>query len=303
MMSVMHPVKWGLMACCALLVTACGGGGTTDGGATQQADSLDTVAEVKETNLLKLGGKLFSFPSPVQTAMLFRKLGIGYQKDLPLGTDKAQQLTGRAGKALALGMYGADLAYVTIQKDAARALATLATIEKLSGELEVSNAFDPVLLERFKKNVSSEDSLLVLTGTAFRAADAYLKENGRDDVSALVLAGGWIESLYLTMNATSSKSDALIAQRVAEQKRTLDDLVTLVAAVDQGGSCAALLEELRKLQAAYGGITASYVYEKPVTDGKNKITHINSTTTYTFTPDQLRAIGEQVNRMRASILA
>ncbi len=303
-MCVQETLKWAAAGALGLSLLACGGGGAASGdGGTKGGDTLDTAVAQHGTNLLQVGGKLFSFPSPVQTALLFRQLGIGYQKELPLPVEKAETLTGRAASALALGMYGADLAYVTIQRDGNRSLSTLATMEKLSTGLDLSNAFDKALLDRFKRNVSSEDSLLMLTGTAFRAADEYLKVNGRDETSALVLAGGWIESLYLTVNATSSKGDQVIAQRVGEQKRTLDDLVQLVEGVNKEGSCDAVLAELKKLQAAYAGVTSSYVFEKPVTDAKTKTTHINSTSTITITPDQIRAIGEQVIRMRASILA
>jgi hypothetical protein len=99
-----------------------------------------------------------------------------------------------------LGIYGADLAYVTVHKDGQRAMATMQAIEKLGNKLELTNSFDRALLDRFKSNLGSEDSLLQFSGTAFRAADQYLKNNQRDDVSALVLAGGWIESLYLTVS-------------------------------------------------------------------------------------------------------
>jgi hypothetical protein len=99
-----------------------------------------------------------------------------------------------------LGVYGADLAYVTVHKDGQRAMATMQAIEKLGGKLELTNSFDRALLDRFKTNLGSEDSLLQFSGTAFRAADQYLKNNQRDDVSALVFAGGWVESLYLTIS-------------------------------------------------------------------------------------------------------
>jgi hypothetical protein len=303
MMSVQDTLKWATSGVLALSLLACGGGQTGSDGGTPGQDTLDTVVDQRSSGLMNVGGHLFSLPSPVQTALLFRKLDIGYQKDLPLVPEKAGEITGKVGRALALGMYGADLAYVTVHRDGVRAISTLGTIEMLSGQLDLSNAFDRSLLERFKKNMGSEDSLLVLTGSVFRAADEYLKENGRNDVSALVLAGGWIESLYLTINATSSKGDAQLAQRIGEQKRTLDDLIKLLEESDQDKLCGPLVAELKVLQTAYAGVTSTYVFEKPVTDVAGKTTRINSTTTVTVSPDQMRAIGAQVMKMRSTILA
>jgi hypothetical protein len=286
-----------------LSLLGCGGDTPATNGQAQGADTLDTVVEQRSSDLMQVGGKLFSVPSPVQTALLFRKLGVGYDKALLLPVEQAGKLAGRNGRALAMGMYGADLAYATINKDGTRALGTLGVIEKLSAGLELSNAFDKNLIDRFKKNVANDDSLLSLNGAAFRSADAYLKDNGRDDVSVLVLTGGWIESLYLTINASSSKGGDALAARVGEQKRSLDDLVAVLQANDKDGSCAALVAEMKALQQAYAGVTSTYTYEKPVTDAKSKTTHINSISTVTVTPEQLKAIAAQVNKMRSTILA
>lgn len=302
-MSVHLPLKWTVAVVLSATLVACGGEHTATDGQTATADTLDTVTEQRTTGLMQVGGKLFSIPSPVQTAILFRKLGVGYQKELPLSADQLDKLTNKEGRALAMGMYGADLAYVTIERDGSRALTTLGLIEKLSGQLDLANAFDKALLDRFKKNVANEDSLLVLTGSAYRAADEYLKVNGRDDVSALVLAGGWLESLYLTVNAASGKNDKALAQRIGEQKRTLDDLVILLQSADKGDLYGSLLTEMKTLQSAFAGVTSTYTFEKPVTDAKTKTTHINSTSVITISPAQIKAIGEQVNKMRTLILA
>lgn len=301
-MSVQRILKQAVPSVLMLALLGCGGGPSASDGTSKGADTLDTVVEQPGSGIVKVGGRLFNVPSPVQTALLFRKLGVAYDKSLLLPSEQASKLTGRGSKALAMGMYGADLAYATIHKDGTRSIATLGLIERLSTELELGNAFDAALLERFKRNVANEDSLLALNGVAFRAADAYLQENGRNDVSVLVLTGGWIESLYLMVNAGDAKNADAISGRVGEQKRTLDDLVKALEAM-QDTALQPLLAELRSLQAAYQGVTTAYSFEKPVTDVKTKTTHINSITTVTVTPEQMKAIAAQVNKMRTLILA
>jgi hypothetical protein len=285
----------------SVLIAACGGSGTE--GETKATDSLATEATEKQSELIGVGGKLFSIPSPVQTALAIRKAGLKYQKDLSAPLEKGEMVSGKVAQSALLGVYGADLAYVTVHKDGQRALATLQAIEKLSGKLELTNAFDRALVERFKSNLGSEDSLLRFSGVAFRAADQYLKNNQRDDVSALVLAGGWIESLYLTVSDAAALKDQALVNRIGEQKMTLDALVQLIAASDKEGSAAALLKSLQELQAEFASVTSTYTYAEPVTDAAKKTTFINSTTQVTIPADKVAAITAKVSAIRNMILA
>lgn len=252
---------------------------------------------------MKVGGKLFSIPSPLQTALLIRRSGMPYAKEMPLATEAAAKFAAKQQRALGLGMYGADLAYVTIHKDGQRALKTLQTIEQLSSQLELSNAFDKALLDRFKKSLNSEDSLLRLTGTAFREADGYLKSNERNDVSAWVLAGGWVEGMYLTIGQAGGKMDQAVVDRIGEQKHTLDDLIALLEQTDTEKSATALIASLKDLQGAYSGVSSTYQYQQPTTDVAKKTTYINSVTKTTIAADQVKAIGEKVKAIRSTIIA
>ncbi|MEO8591451.1 MAG: hypothetical protein ABI432_18870 [Flavobacteriales bacterium] len=284
-----------------VLLAACGGGeGASDGTGT---DTLAADTTPKETELLSVGGKVFSIPSPVQTAFAIRKAGLKYQKDLAAPLEKGETLTGKMAQAAVLGMYGADLAYVTVHKDGQRALATMQAIEKLGGKLELTNAFDRALMGRFKSNLGSEDSLLRFSGTAFRAADQYLKSNDRDDVSALVLTGGWIESLHLTISDPTALKDQTLVNRIGEQKTTLGGLIGLLEASDKDKSAAGLVTALKELESEFASVTGTYVFEKPVTDVAAKTTFINSTSSVAIPADKLAAIAAKVASIRSMILA
>ena len=298
-----HIVKFNLAVALSLGLIACGGGGANGDGKGNGADTLDTVVQNPGNGgVMKVGGRLFNIPSPVETALMIRKAGLAYQKDLPLAIEKADALTSKMSRGLALGMYGADMAYVTIHKDGAKALGTMQVIEKLGSALEMSNAFDRTLIDRFKDNLTNEDSLLRMSGDAFRAADQYLKGSERDDVSALVLAGGWIESMYLTVAGSGELKDAL-AGRVAEQKRSLNDLIALIEQSDKDNACAALLASLKDLKTVFDQVITKYQYEPPVTDVANQTTHINSRSAASISADQVKAITEKITALRSTILA
>ena len=281
----------------ALLLGSCGTNDAPES-STPATDSTD----VQNDQVMSLGGRLFSVPSPIASALAVRDAGLAYQRDALLALDAGASLTGRTEQALAMGMYGADLAYATAHQDGQRTLATLQSIERLSASLELSNAFDKALLERFKKNLSNEDSLLRFSGAAFRAADEYLKTNEREDVSTLILAGGWLESLHLSLSDPKAATSKAIVARVGEQGHTLQGLIELL-----DGSSDERTKKLHAglvdLQTEFKDIEIKYTFEAPVTDRESKTTFINSTSTVTMGAGKLNAIATKVAALRSSLLA
>lgn len=283
--------------CLGFLLAACGGPEVDD------TTTPEPLATDQGDQLVRVGGRLFSVPSPIQSALAIRDAGLAYQRDAVVPLDKGNDLTGRTAQALILGMYGADLAYATSHQDGQRTLATLQAVEKLGAKLELSNAFDRALLDRFRDNLSNEDSLLRFSGAAFRAADEYLKNNEREDVSALVLAGGWLEALHLTLADPKAGASRSILDRVGEQRTTLDGLVELLGAHAGDPTIASFVSGLQGLQVEFKDIVYTYTYEPPVTERETRTTYINSTTSVSMSAEKLKAITAKVASLRTSLLS
>ncbi len=290
-----------LMLGVVLLLAACGGSDAPP--QDTEADTTRVAEHGEGTRIVQLGGRKFSVPSPVQAAQAIRSAGLKYNSTLLADGARSGAMTDRSGRALLLGMLGADMAYVTVHGDGQKALATLQTIERVAAELELSNAFDRALVERFKANLGSEDSLLRFGGAAFRAADEYLQENDRMDVSANVLAGGWLESMHLTMSDPAAANNKELVTRVGEQRRSLDDLITLIGSLPDEVQNIALLTGLKDLQVMFADITTNYTYEAPVTEADKRITYINSKSEVVITQEQYTRIAARVAELRSKILA
>jgi hypothetical protein len=292
---------WVQALAAAALLAACVGNPPAEN--PPGADTLSTDGAAKESEAVKVGGRVLSIPSPAQTALAMRKAGLKYQKGAMAPLEKGETTASRLGQAALLGVLGADLSYTTVHQDGQRALMTLQAIEKLASKLELSNAFDRKLLERFKGNMSNEDSLLRLSGAAFRAADQYLKTNDADDASAWIAVGGWTETMHLILSdPASAKSEALMV-RVAEQRSTLDNLVAIVDAANKDGHSNALLAALKDARSAMDGVEVEYTYEPPVTEAAKKTTYINGKSTARITAAQFAAIAAKVAALRNMILA
>jgi hypothetical protein len=280
----------------ALLTVGCGSD-TKKVEDTTATNTTDTTGAI-----INVGGEIFSIPSPIQTALLIKGSGANYDKSILNPSTKSSQYSTNFAKAINLGIYGADLGYVTIYDQSQDAIGFLNAAKKLSDGLGVSAAFDAKTIERFTKNLGNKDSMLSLVGVAYRASDAYLKTNDLSDISGLVLAGGWIESLYFTTGIYKAKPSEELKRRIAEQKLSLSNLVKLMSPYASQPEYTKFIDGLKELSKIYESIELKYTYEKPTTDAAKKITTINSKTDVTITPEQLESITQKVKDIRTQII-
>lgn len=285
-----------VLALAAGLFVSCGGD-KTEGDKEDLIESADTV----KSAVLNVGGELFSVPSPVQTAMLIQKTGVSYDKSILSTSNKVNTFSTDYSRALNLGIYGADLGYVSLYNQTQDALGYLASIKQLSDNLGISAAFDVATMERIKNNITNKDSMMVLVGIAYRGSDAYLKNNQRTDISSLILTGGWIEGMHFSLSAHKVKPNDAIRFRIAEQKQALGSIVKILKGYNTP-EITGLAQQLEDLYKVYESVQFKYTFVEPVTDTLKKITYINSTTEVIITDDQLKQINDKLGAIRNQIV-
>jgi hypothetical protein len=268
---------------------------TTEDNETEKVDSA-------KTTLLTVNGEIFSIPSPIQTAILIKQVGASYDNKILNDPKKYNNYSTKFQKALNLGVYGADLGYVTMYEQTQDAIGYLASVRKLADELGVSGAFDFSLVDRFEKNMGNKDTILALVSDAYRASDSYLKNNERDDLGALVLAGGWVESMHFATNVANTTKNEEMIKRIGEQKKTVENLIKLLSPYYNNAEFTPFIDSLIDLASVFDNIKFIYIYEKPTTDVENKITTINSKSEVSISEEQLKTISEKIAKIRNSIV-
>lgn len=287
--------NYALIAIATLIASGCGND-------AENTDETLPPVDSTQSTIINVSGEIFSIPSPIQTAFLIKNSGASYSKEVLNASSKSSQYSTNFSKALNLGIYGADLGYVTIYDQTQDAIGYLNAAKKLADELGVSGAFDASTIERFQKNLGNKDSMLVLVGVAYRSSDAYLKNNDRSDVSGLVLAGGWIESLYFATNVYKAKPSEDVKRRIAEQKSSLQSLIKLLTQFYSQPEYTEFVDNLNDLSTVFDGVEFKYTYEKPSTDAENKTTTINSKSEVKITPEQIELITQKIKAIRAQIV-
>lgn len=281
----------------SMLIYSCGDPKPTDGETGDNLADTDTVKAVA----LNVGGELFSVPSPIQTALLIQKSGVSYDKAILNAGNKNGQYSSDYSKSLNLGIYGADLGYVSMYNQTQDALGYLGAVKQLADKLGVSAAFDQNTMKRINDNISNKDSMLVLVGIAYRASDAYLKTNKRTEISSLILTGGWIESMHFSIMAYNKKPTDEIKYRIAEQKQALGSIIRLIKSHNLPDA-AELTTQLEDLAKIYEGVTTKYNFVEPTTDEAKKTTYINSTTEISISKEQIEQVAAKILAIRDKII-
>ncbi len=269
---------------------------------TSEKDISNVEVDSTKTSVLNVAGELFGIPSPIQTAILVKNSGAPFEADRLGDPQRAGALVSRTDMALNMGIAGTDMAYASLYNDGQRALKQFKALETLAEKLEVKGAIDVELMKRLGGHVGNADSLLILSGQFYRAADAYLKENDRIDIATLVLAGGWIESTYLTIVAAESGTDEA-KQRIAEQKVTIETLCNILHKLeDENLTDSPFMNKMDSLNMTYTDVVRTYSYSPSVTNAEAKKTTIKSQTIFIMKPETQKEISSRVSELRQLIL-
>jgi len=248
-------------------------------------------------------GKLFSVPSPVQTALLIKSLSIPFNETLLNEKENINNYSTTTSQAINLGIYGADLGYIKLYEQNAKSLSYLSIVEEISNKLGIAGAFDKTFIERFERNSNVEDSMLVILTDGFRKADNFLKENDQKNTSALILTGGWLESMYFATQLYKQSKDDKILARIGEQKQSLETIIELLEKCNSKGQNDEYISLFNDIKQSFKGIKTTYEYVAPETNKDLKLTTLKSKMNIEISNELADEIIEKIANTRAKIVS
>jgi hypothetical protein len=269
-----------------------------------EADT-DTTAQVgNDGKLVKVQEIFYTIPSPIEMASLLKKSGTTYNAKNLNNVHNVVKYTSAKKQALNLGVYGADLSYASIFNQNQESIIYLSCAKQLADQLGVTSAFNNETMDRIETNIENRDSLLEIISDAFYTIDGYLKENNRQNISALVITGGWIEGLYLATKITQDSKTAPddLKKRIADQKYSLGDLILLVESYPADEGLVEIRKDLQSLQDIYNKIELYRESGGTTTDEATGITVLEGTSSSNMTDEQLNEIAAKVNEIRSAYI-
>ena len=165
--------------------------------------------------------------SPIEMAALIKSIDIPYSRDY-LASSNTSKYASLHSKAFVLGVYGADLGYINIYSRQSNVIEYITAIKKLADDLNVGQFFDFSTLRRLASNSQDIDSMMYISINSFNRIDKHLRENKRGNLSALMIAGVWVEGLYLGTQVVKNHPEEKLIQSIGEQKTVLNQLMLLL---------------------------------------------------------------------------
>jgi hypothetical protein len=227
--------------------------------------------------------------------------GAKFDKAFLNPTANVSHYVSNASKALNLGIYGTDLIFANIFEQTQESSDYFKCANTLATGLGINDAFGESTFNRLKANKDNHDSLLSIVAEASLAADSYFKENERPGASAMVAAGGWIEGLYIaTRIANSTKNEDIIA-RVAEQKNSINNLISLVESFSSEQDIMPVLTDLKDIKKEFDGLEVKKGSAEK-RDKNDEVPTIGIHKKIMITADQLKAISDKAEMIRNKII-
>ncbi|MBI4947062.1 MAG: hypothetical protein HY840_11755 [Bacteroidetes bacterium] len=271
-----------------------------------ETEGTDTISVGGTKSTIKAQNIFYSIPSPIELAQLIQRAGAKYNKDFLNPIENKSKYMTNTSRALNLGVYGADLSYTSVFDDKTQeSILYLGCTRTLAEALGVGDAFDEKTVDRIQNNTGKKDSLLTIISDSYMSTDEMLKESQREGASALVITGGFIEALYLgTQLAQTTKNNADIISRLAEQKGTLDNVIGLLITYEKDASMSAVLADVKLLKEIYDQVQVNSVSESDIkTNAATKVTTIGGKITYSITAELVTKLTETSAKIRNKIIS
>jgi len=246
-------------------------------------------------------------PSPLEISMILKESGKKYNVSYLNPSDNRSKYNTNYKKALNLGIYGTDLGYTNLYEQNQDGVKYMEAIKELADGLNIGQFFDIETVGRLATNSKNLDSLLLITTQNFNTINHYLQTQSRENLSVLLLTGGWLEAVHITTEvAKANPGNKELEETIGEQKIILENIILLLSFYKESdANMKDLLTQFEELKKAFDRVNISYTYKEStfeIVDGVMVIKD-NSSSTVQITNEDIASIKAIVDNIRNKIIS
>lgn len=295
-------MKTGILFVSFMLLLACSNSKPDEKAFFADMDSVESASRVDKQVII---GILEQIPSPLEISVILKESGVAYQSSYLNAADNVSHYNTSHKQALNLGVYGTDLGYTNIYEKTLDGIQYLSSIKSLANELNIGQFFDIGTTSKLAANSNNLDSLLLITTQNFNSINAYLQNQGRENLSVLFLVGGWVEAMEITCQvAVLNPGDKELLEMIGAQKIVLEQIALLLTLYENDPVMAKLLEDFKGIEKEFSSIEITYTYKESTIEVINGVAVIkdNSTTSINITDIDVMNIKNKVTLLRNKII-
>lgn len=233
------------VAALAFVLNSCGDDTTTD---TVDSATEDSTAVVNnDTNTFDPG-----VPSPSEIFAFMKAAGASNANfNLINPVENEKKYESKKAQSLNLGIYSADLLYCsTFGAGSNKIVPAFGVCVRMGDKLNVATNLSEKDKERISNNAGNADSLVAISNDLYLSSFENLYNGDRGADLSLMLAGGWVETLYLTSNMVKDyEKDKMTVERIGDQKASLENLIEFMSKYESNADVKSVSDQLKELKA------------------------------------------------------
>jgi hypothetical protein len=280
----------------AMFLTACG---------QRPSENLEVNLEEEDAGALQISSETMNeiiqnIASPIEVAALINSLNIPFSTSYLADPEKLSSHTTSFEMAYCLGVLSADLGYLNMYEKTGTAVNYLTSINRLADALQIGQFFDFATIKRLATTSSDLDSLMFISMNSFNNMDDYLRETERSNLSALMIAGVWMEGLYLATQVAEKNGNEDLKSMIGEQKLILNDLLLVLNNYKNEPVISSYIKDFELIKSAYTDVKITYEVGEPETMEKDGMLVVvqSETSHVTMSDETLGQIIETTREVR-----
>jgi hypothetical protein len=282
-----------------LLVSSCRSGG--QGKDTDETSEFS--AEIYED--IKQAEKIFyTLPSPLESAMLIKSAGAIFDEDLLNPVENTNNYNSNKSMALNLGIYTCDLSFASLYDQTQLIINYMNAAKKMADGLGILDAISDDDLEKLEANIHNTDVIMEVVSQTYLNSNSYLEENNQSEIAAIVLAGGWIEALYIStqlVDVNDFNGNKLVS-RIIDQKLSVDILTKLLENSKGHPAIDDLIGDIDKIKAVFDKISLETSPVRPEYDEITEMTVLKSEVKSNLTREVFNELASTVAEIRSNLI-
>ena len=228
-------------------------------GKTKSAEQDQVVSDSLNKTLLatEVGEVLYPLPTPFEMTKMLNDIGATYSTKNLNSTSKVEKYFKESQKAVNLGIYGADLAYVSTYQQQQDIQVYLNAIKKLADQLGITYDYSKLLSDEYKEKFNNKDSLTNIVTNTIYDTYYYLDQKSNPDLAVTMVTGMWVELMYIGTNISQDSYNYTgLVNIISKQKASYEKVMELLSGRNANADIKSLETKLQPLKPAFDKVDA-----------------------------------------------
>ena len=247
--------QWGIVSLIFLLMTSCVDSDNSkeiDDGANEMDEIVENLDVIDSKRAILVESIIRSSPTIAESGQIFTEIGTDFNRSFLNDIKNIANYVTIKDQGINLGIYLSDLGYITAFDQTQEIIFYMNCAKKMSEGIGVSDVFNEETIERMEMNINDKDSIVNLIAEMYWKTDAFLKELGRENISAMIICGGWVEGMYIgTQLMDDNPESNLLYEKMISQQGNLGKILALLETFEGDEKILFYKERLKDIQTHF----------------------------------------------------